>query len=150
VVGFAQVREPYPEGGRKVKKLVKLALATAMLALTFAVPALAKSVGEDQYGNSEPPYSRGVITQVSGSSVTVEGSSFTCGAAILDLSEDTQLFFVRGGTVPATTEDLSVGQTVDVTYAVPEGPHTMECPQTYEALEIFILPYDGVAPPESS
>ena len=92
---------------------------------------------------------RGVITAVSGGSVTVEGSSTAddCGTAVLELGEETEIFFVRGGTIPATADDLRVGQTVEATYAVPEGPRTLECPQTYEALEIFILPDDGGAPP---
>lgn len=131
----------------------RMAALVAMLALVVASlaasPAATQTAGEDQYGGGERGSIRGVVTEVSGNSVTVEGESSAdaCGAAILELTEGTEISLLRGGTVPATTEDLTVGQTVEATYAVPEGPRTMECPQTYEALEIVIFQDNGQTPP---
>lgn len=131
-------------------RMTALAAMVALVVTTLTVsPAAAQTADEDQYGEGETGPIRGVITEVSESSVTVEGTSSAdaCGAAILDLTEETEIFDLRGGTEPATAEDLRVGQTVDATYALPDGPHTMECPQTYEALQIVIFPDDGQVPP---
>lgn len=131
----------------------KMTVLAAMLALVVASltasPAMAQTAGDDQYGEGETGSIRGVVMEVSGDSVTVEGNSSNdaCGAATLELSEGTEIYLLRGGTVPASPEDLSVGQTVEASYALPDGPHTMECPQTYQALEVVIFPEDGQVPP---
>lgn len=93
---------------------------------------------------------RGVVTDVGGGSVTVEGSPSTdgCDAAILELTERTEVLLQLGEeTAVASVDDLRKGQSVEAAYVVPEGPRTEQCPQTYEGIEIIIFTASGAEDP---
>ncbi len=103
----------------------KLILLAAMLAtvLTGAVPALAQDVAAGQYvsgdGSNAPPdvfdgVVLGTVTSISGSVVFVEDPSNDSGSkGYFTVTDETEITKQEDGeSVPATFEDLEVGQPV--------------------------------------
>lgn len=135
------------------RRMTALAAVLALVVASLgASSAMAQTTGADQYGQEETSSIRGVVTEVGQGSIRVDenpsGTPCIDGKeVILELTEGTEIFLLRGGTVPATAEDLRVGQTVEATYAVPEGPVPEICPQTFDAQQIVIFPEDGQTPP---
>ncbi len=134
----------------------KLILLAAMLAtvLTGAVPALAQDVAAGQYvsgdGSNAPPdvfdgVVLGTVTSISGSVVFVEEdpSSDSGSKGYFTVTDETEITTQEDGeSVPATFEDLEVGQPVEAAY---DGEYATSDPPQGNARSITILWEDGRA-----
>ena len=133
-------------------------LAMTAMILVFAVPALAQTAATDQYASGDSVI-QGTITEISGSIIeentadepvilveedpsdwanpTGPPSVPTSQKGFFRVTGETEILDQRGGEqVPATFEDLEVGQLVEATYA---GPVAASYPQQGTADSIVIL-----------